>query len=237
MFRVGICVLLGIIVGLFFVKAMKSGSVLKKSSYHVLVHYGLISILIAWLGGLWLPAATPTRIQFVLPAIYLIIAQGCIHVLAHKKYKSIVYLGIGTFCVIQLFFSTQYLLDSKYHREDWRSAISFTDNYISSHKPNDVTVLTTFNDKWAPMDWYSKYPEKYTGGTQTINNSTYSNPSYVILYTYLYEIFDPIHKVEDSISASHKIIREEDFRGVGILKIYLETNDSRTQTFTNWKST
>lgn len=186
------------------------------TNFYALVHYGLISILIAWLGGLWLPAATPTRIQFVLPALYLIIAASCIHALAHKKLRTLTYIVIGVFCAVQLFFTADYLYSEKHHREDWRGAIAYSDSYILSHQPETTMIVTAFDNKWAPMDWYSIYPEKYMGGTQ------YAEPldDHVILYTYLFEIFDAQKNVEKKLLEQYSLTEEKDFRGVGILKTF-----------------
>ena len=215
-----IFVLIGCISTFYFFRSMTLGGVTKRGRYHVLVQYGITPILIAWFAGLWIPAATPTRIQFVLPAIYLIVAQGCIHALVYGKYKKITYIGITIFCAIQLFFSAQYLLDQKNHREDWRSAITYSDTYISDHTLDDTIILTAFNDKWAPMDWYSKYPEKYVGGKNY--QPTTPEPQNIVLYTYLFEIFDSNKSVEASLTKNYTVTEEIDFRGVGIVKTHMK---------------
>lgn len=216
---VGIFVSIGAIAGFFYVKALMKGGISKNNSYRVLVHYGLVSILIAWFGGLWFPAATPTRIQFVLPAIYLIIAQGCNRVLVHKKYKRIIYVGIGLLCAIQLFFTLDYLFMKKHHREDWRGAIAYTDEYISTYKLESTAAITIFDNKWAPMDWYSKFPHNYSGGT------SYDKVEHIILFTYLFEVFDPSKKIENALQKDYKLTQEKDFRGVGIIKIFSAVHD------------
>jgi hypothetical protein len=77
-------------------------------------------------------------------------------------------------------------------------------------------IVTAFDNKWAPMDWYSIYPEKYMGGTQ------YAEPldDHVILYTYLFEIFDAQKNVEKKLLEQYSLTEEKDFRGVGILKTF-----------------
>ncbi len=175
-----------------------------------LISYFVIPLMIAWLGGLWLPAATPARIQFVLPAMYLLVAQG-IHILSQKKQlKSVAILAFSIIMMLHVGYSGIYLFDAKNHREDWRGAIAYTDDLI---KKDEGTAMTIFEAKWAPMDWYSNVPQKYTGKSEPTSDN-------IILYTYLFEIFDPQQTVETSLQKDYTRIEEKDFRGVGIVKVF-----------------
>lgn len=220
---VGMFVSIAAIAGLFYIHAMAKQGAIKRASYRALIYYGIVSVLIAWLGGLWLPAATPTRIQFVLPAIYLIIAQGCIQILEQAAFKKISIACIAVFFILQLSFSAQYLFNNKHHREDWRGAIDYADTYISSHDPKKTIAITIFNNKWAPMDWYSRYPHNYSGGT------SYDKIENVMLFTYLFEVFDANRSVEHRLLKDHELVQEKDFRGVGIVKTFIHNGITRTE--------
>ncbi len=207
-----------IVVGLFTLIA--GVAVIRKHHSRLLLHYGIVPLLIAWLGGLWLPAATPTRVQFVLPAIYLMIASGCMRVVLHDNNRKIGITLIALFCSIQLFFTIDYLFSQKHHREDWRGAIAYSDKAIETSEQNTTVALSIFNDKWAPMDWYSQYPEKYTGGTIYTKNFVNDPAGRVVLFTYLFEVFDANKSVENSLIKDYSLAEEMDFRGVGIIKTF-----------------
>ncbi|KXK11103.1 MAG: hypothetical protein UZ22_OP11002000485 [Microgenomates bacterium OLB23] len=218
---------------LFCIKAMYKNKT-EGLAFRVLAYYGVLSIFIAWAGGLWLPAATPTRIQFVLPAIYLLVAAGFMHMLTYKHIKPIAWAGMSVLCIIQLFFSIDYLVTKAHHRENWRDAIAYSDELLKNNASS--VVLTVFNNKWAPMDWYSAYPEKYHGGsTYSLEDPVQKNGNahtFIIVYTYLYEIFDPQLTLENQLSKDYNLELEKNFKGVGIIKLY-KLNESRTSNSSN----
>jgi len=201
---------------------ISGGVVMTKRHSRVLLYYGLLPLFIAWLGGLWLPAATPMRVQFVLPAIYLLIAYGCMRVVLHDNSRKLGLILIAVFCSIQLFFTVDYLFRQKHHREDWRGAIAYSDKIISEDKTDTSVALTIFSDKWAPMDWYSEYPEKYRGGTSYIKSIENSATEHIVLFTYLFEVFDSNKSVEASLTKNYTVTQEKDFRGVGIVKTHMK---------------
>lgn len=203
--------------------ALISGGVgMTKRHSRVLLYYGLLPLFIAWLGGLWLPAATPARVQFVLPAIYLMIACGCIRVVLHDNNRKLGLVLITVFCSIQLFFTLDYLFQPKHHREDWRGAITYSDKLLEEKKTGSSVALTIFDNKWAPMDWYSEHPEKYHGGVSYSKTIEKDRAQNIVLFTYLFEVFDANTSVENSLIEEYDLVEEKDFRGVGIVKSYIK---------------
>ena len=201
---------------------ISGGVVMTKRHSRVLLYYGLLPLFIAWLGGLWLPAATPVRVQFVLPAIYLLIAFGCMRVVLHDNSRNIGLVLIAVFCSIQLFFTLDYLFQPKHHREDWRGAIAYSDKLLEEKKTGSSVALTIFDNKWAPMDWYSRYPEKYHGGVPYSKTFEKDRAQKVVLFTYLFEVFDANTSVENSLAKDYSLVEEKDFRGVGIVRSYIK---------------
>lgn len=142
---------------------------------------------------------------------------------------------------INSYFSVSYLLENKWHREDWRSAISYTDKIMGRQSPEHVEgrlVLTEQASPWAPMDWYSQRPKQYIGASTNIQitddsiagqlNKLIASDQLpitkVILYTYLFELSDPNRLVEGYlVKNGYTISEEKDFRGVGIVKVFDKT--------------
>ncbi|OGK21897.1 hypothetical protein A3C23_00935 [Candidatus Roizmanbacteria bacterium RIFCSPHIGHO2_02_FULL_37_13b] len=192
----------------------------------------VIPLILAWISSVWISASSPHRLLFTLPFFYGILAVGFfqenknvfLNIFKQKKLKMI-FISILVLC--NLVFSFLYLLNPKNHREAWREAIAYTDNKIGDRG----VALSEFIDPWAPMIWYSKYPEKYLGASnsmkvtnesiQTKLDSRIQNTQNLILYTYLYELSDPNRLVEKYLATNgFKLTEEKDFRGVGIIKIY-----------------
>lgn len=188
----------------------------------------IFPLLISWIGGIFISASSPWRIQFILPFFYVGLAVG----LTQFKTTHIKrYLAVGGFAFVMLthlFFSSTYVFEQKYHREDWRSAISYSDSLIQ----NDDLVLTEYIGPWAPMEWYSAKFGNYRGSSSTpaISEQSVENgigpliqsdqrPFTIVLYTYLFELSDPQNVVSAYLSSHGYILSsEKDFRGVGIIK-------------------
>lgn len=191
---------------------------------------GLVPFLAAWVGGVFVSASSPWRIQFILPALYGLIAYSLCMTwshLAHRVNNNIV-AGIAVYLVVQnLFFVSLYLFDAQNHRENWREAVAYTDMYAD----RGSLVVSEYIAPWAPMDWYSRYFKMYVGGSTTQHMTTesvstkldpmiagYEN---VVLYTYLYEISDPQQLVNAYLLENGYTLRsQKDFRGVGIVNVY-----------------
>ncbi|MFQ5452140.1 MAG: hypothetical protein ACE5DQ_01110, partial [Candidatus Paceibacterota bacterium] len=138
-----------------------------------------------------------------------------------------------------IYFSYMYLSNARWHREDWRSAVTYTDQFLGK----GGIALTEHSAPWAPMNWYSRKPQRYIGASATMQitdesiarkldtllvdikprGSDKNQPGVkrVILYTYLFEISDPYSRVEQYLLKNgYKISEEKDFHGVGIVKVF-----------------
>ena len=262
-FYAGVVGLTGLIflfslIRLFEFKKVKNGNIIKKirntlylipntenRKIFFLLSYFFFPLALTWIGGLWIAASTPWRIQFVLPAFYGILVVG---LLSNKTGPAMASFPAGarlpwpaalrrealpamppilliTALSLNILFSFSYLLNPNYHRENWRDTVFYTDQKVR----NGAIVLSEFNTPFVPMVWYSKEIDHYFGASTSQNITQMSveeklNPliktsNHIILYTYLFEISDPERHVEKFLEAKKfKIISEKDFRGVGIIK-------------------
>lgn len=202
----------------------------KKPEGILLICTVVLPLVISWIGGIFISASSPWRIQFVLPFFYAGIAVGLIQ---FKKTHFQRYLAVGGFALIMLthlFFSYTYLFEPKYQREDWRSAVGYTDSLIHG---TDL-ALTEYIGPWAPMEWYSSKFGNYRGSSSTPAVSergvvdgigplikSDQKPFTIVLYTYLFELSDPQQMVSSYLlSQGYVLASEKDFRGVGIIKKY-----------------
>ncbi|MEK7497359.1 MAG: hypothetical protein AAB656_00375 [Patescibacteria group bacterium] len=113
-------VIYGLVVGLtgllFAFIFFKSKKYLKQNFFIIL--WLLVPVILAFFLSFKISVFSYFRFLFVLPAFYLILASG---ILAQKKkYYPIVFLLI---IFLNLSFSLTYLLNSKFHREDWRGVV------------------------------------------------------------------------------------------------------------------
>ncbi len=210
-----------------------------------------IPTILAWFSSLWISANSPHRLLFVLPAFYGIIGMGLdnsimLNLIQHLKKipkqvrddkknlsKNISLILFILLLSSNIYFSGLYLFNHKFHREDWRSATRYTDQKIGEKG----IALSESNNLWAPMDWYSARPNRYIGASTEMNISEESvrqklspflvscnvlhTTCIVVLYSYLSDLSDPSHLVEQNLlKNNYKLIEERDFRGVGIIKVF-----------------
>ncbi|MFS8159555.1 MAG: glycosyltransferase family 39 protein [Candidatus Roizmanbacteria bacterium] len=196
----------------------------------IIICWLFIPFLIAWVASLWFHANSPHRFVFLIPAFCSFLAIG----ISAKKGPStnrIYFLMSSIIGIIFVLFSSIYLFNSGFQREDWKGAISYVDSLM---KGSD-RALTEFTGTLAPMDWYSKNPQKYQGSSSEmkITNKTIKDklgryftknslvPQNIFIFSYLFQISDPDRKVEEYIRANgYKLTEEKDFRGVGIVRKY-----------------
>lgn len=184
-----------------------------------------IPLIIAWLASPFIKVNSPHRFVFLLPAFYMIIAVAFLEIKNHvgARVNSI----LLTIIICNVYFSLTYLFNPKYHREDWRRAVSYSDHKIE----NGGVILNKFIGPWAPQIWYSQKPDRYQGVSQSLPitdqsiymllSSNMQNTNHYILYTYLTDIIDPYRLVEKNLLKNGYVLNEEkDIRGVGIIKIF-----------------
>ena len=193
----------------------------EKNHIRILLAAFFLPLFIAWIAGMWIDASSVWRIQFILPFFYGIIAFGL------YEMRRIGKMLIGIVFLVQIVFSSLYLFNTRYQRENWRDAVAYTD----AHGQNGARVLVEFSGPFAPIEWYSKDLTAYAGTGTDVNITPESvkiklkdklknNPP-VMLYTYLYELTDPQQHVDQYLKTKgYTITSEKDFRGVGIIKSY-----------------
>lgn len=213
---------------LFATVGIVKKKIYKKPEGMLLLCAVVLPLIISWIGGIFVSASSPWRIQFVLPFFYASIALGLLQ-FRHTHIQR--YLAVGGFALIMLshmFFSSTYLFEPKYQREDWRSAVSYSDNLIHD---SDI-VLAEYIGPWAPMEWYSVKFGSYRGSSTlpTITEQgveegigklikSEQKPFTIVLYTYLFELSDQQQLVSSYLlTHGYSLKSEKDFRGVGIIK-------------------
>lgn len=195
----------------------------------MLVCMTIVPLILVWIAGIWVPASSPWRIQFVLPPLYLLIAVAYLRL--WKAPIVISGLVLSTVIIMNITFTLSYILKPDNHRENWRSAVAYTDQLAE----DGALVAAEYIDPWAPMIWYSSQQDAYTGisDSMTITQDSIDRkvgqrlPTHdrVALYTYLFEISDPERKAESYlVSKGYTLSEEKDFRGVGIVKVYSTTD-------------
>ncbi len=187
----------------------------------------IVPLMLAWVGGLFVSASSPWRIQFVLPGLYGTVALAYfISQTAENRIKHITTGLVMLMLAQNLLWTSQYLGNQKFHRENWRGAITYTDSLV---RTNDTIVLSEFTAPWAPMQWYSHESNSYQGGSteqkmtpQSVQSAfPVSHPQTIVLYTYLFELSDPDHLVEAELQKrGYTLTAQKDFRGVGIINTY-----------------
>ena len=195
----------------------------------MLAAMSMLPLIMVWIAGLWIAAASPWRIQFALPALYALVAVAYVSASKHlqKGPMAIVTTIFIYLCLQNSYFSYQYLANTQNHREDWRSAIAYTDTFAK----DGALILSEYSSPFAPMQWYTHYPYSYTGGSTDMAFSPSSvkekiglllaaHPT-IIVYSYLFEISDPEKVLENTLlTYGYSVKEEKDFRGVGIVRTY-----------------
>ena len=165
----------------------------------------IVPLLLAALVGLKLSIYSYFRFLFVLPAFYLLVAAGgsfC----RNNNLKKLLLVGV---IAVNLTSTSIYLFNPRFHREDWKSAVS----WIENNSQDSTTAIFVANSQRDPYRYYSQTvpsygPEGVNGGYQFIWLVRFSQP-----------IFDPKDKLRHDIeNAGYKKIEEKDFNGVVIWK-------------------
>ena len=121
----------------------------------MLAAMSLLPLALVWIAGIWIPAASPWRIQFALPGLYALVAVAYSQIEENKKFLALIAsLGVAALILQNTFFSYQYLFNPKNHREDWRNAVEYTDALAK----DEALILSEYIDPFAPMQWYTTQP-------------------------------------------------------------------------------
>jgi uncharacterized membrane protein len=176
----------------------------------LLLIYFFIPFLMAMISGLFTKANGPWRLLFILPVYYMIIGYYFSNIYKNTYGKIV----IGVFIALSIFCSAQYLLNERFHRENWQAAVQYSDKLLDK----ETVAINTFQESFTPILWYSNISQKYFPKQDL--KKILSNKK-IIYYSYLWEVFDSQKSIENTlIKNNFKVIDEKDFRGVGIVKVY-----------------
>jgi len=178
----------------------------KLSKERVLLFLWLIlPIILGWILSLFLPVYSYFRFLFVLPAMYILIAWG-VELFKPSKTKIKIIIAVLIFSLAsQIYF----WLSPRFHREDWRGAVSWIEEKAGD--TNSGTVFVTIYQT-APYNYYApKVPFYGPDGWQT------ENLKQIFLMRYVQPIFDPKDLLRQEIEESgYRKVEEKDFNGVTI---------------------
>ncbi len=179
----------------------------------------IVPPLLAFLISFFVPVFSYFRFIFILPAFYLLVSIGLERLGGKLRIIALVAL-----IVMQSFFSLMYLLNPKFHREDWKGAVKFINQQANSNS----LIIFENNEIPAPVIYYQTDPKIATPGLERIPAQTLQdlkiinmskNPIY--LFEYLAGITDPERLLEKQLqSLGYKKIETYDFRGVGFIHQY-----------------
>lgn len=152
------------------------------------------------------------RLLFVLPAFYLILAFGVFSI------KSLI-LRSGLVLVLTLsniVASSIYLLNPRFHREDWREAVRFIEE--RSRGKSAASFFVTGNQR-DPYQYYSEgYVRSY--GSEGLTKGPFTT---IWLFRYVQPIFDPDDALRRELEKRGYTKRiEYDFNGIVVWKYVLE---------------
>lgn len=226
----------GLIVSLFsiLVAIPLSKSIKQVNTLQLLWFWLIIPVALTFIGAIFVPGFSYFRMIIVLPAFYLLVAYGVIKTgecegggfrIAVRNDVVVIALVICniSFCLL-------YLLNSNYHREDWRGAVA----YISSTKDDGDIVIQPFPEPFAGYRWYSKQCEDSIpaygamGTLGATDAEIESNTRYVTrdtngvyYFEYLHDQTDPQGIIVQSlINQGFEKQTAKDFRGVGIVEYW-----------------
>lgn len=160
-------------------------------------------IFLAALFGIKLSIFKYFRLIFVLPAFYILLASGVDAIRKNVKIMFIIFI-----LLVNLASSFVYLINPRFHREDWREAVSWIE---SNSRGNSAAMFVTKNQQ-DPYFYYSKNVPAF--GPEGLLHGPFDT---LWLVRYVQPIFDPQDKLRAQIESSGYVKREErDFNGVTI---------------------
>ena len=169
----------------------------------------------------FLPIIAPQRLLFTLPFFLLILASG----LATFRYQSKIIILLGIL-LPNLFGLSQYYLNPRFQREQWRQATAFVEDQADTH----TAVVFAFPEPFAPYLWYSKDKTHAIGIVKNFlvnqddlqNLSLYvSNKTSIFFFQYLTDLTDPQKEIPKNLEANgFTLMKTIDFPGVGFVYEY-----------------
>lgn len=195
---------------------------LLKKHVVIVLFWLIIPPLAVFLLSFYIPVFNYSRLIFLLPPFYLITAFGLAQF--NRRVFWILAFGIITAEVIM---SGLYLFNTKFHREDWRTAVNFVENKLGD---KDV-VLFEDDSIPAPYAYYSRSLDKANRGfvgtpARSMDyvvklSDILKDKQRVFVFEYLVDITDPNRFLERRMEElGFRRIDTYDFRGVGFVRLY-----------------
>lgn len=161
----------------------------------------LLPILLSLVIALKVPSLSYFRLIFCLPAFYLLIAVGLTQI--KKNISTILLLAV---LILNFWASGNYLLNSRFQREDWRGLVNFIKNESRGIKSQVIFVA---NSQMEAFSYYAK--DINFGGPKILNRVN----KQIWLMRYVQPIFDPDDSVRYEVEKlGFKKLGEFDFNGV-----------------------
>lgn len=146
-----------------------------------------LPLVLGFLISLKIPVFSYFRFLYVLPAFVLLLAKG-----SEKNF-----LQISLICLISLMSLFYFNLNPVFHREDWRSVISYIND-----DPGLVVIPSLAQA--APLTYYG--PQLTV---QDKTNLSFNNVSKVYYLPYVQEIFDPEKTIESKLRQENYLLTQE----------------------------
>jgi len=176
----------------------------KVSSEKILLWLWLIVPLLAAFGITFaMPVFSYFRLLFALPPFYLLLAVGIKNI--NKKLLRTIFLIAVLF--VNIASSAIYLLNPRFHREDWRGLAGF----IQKNSDEKSIVLFVADSQTEGFRYYSE--DVKIGGPESLN----SGYEEVWLMRYVQDLFDPEDKIRTKVEEmGFRKSKEYNFRGVPV---------------------
>ena len=175
-----------------------------------------LKIILLWLAvpystalilGFWFSIFGYFRLLFILPAFYVLVALG-----VDSLKKNIFKIVLGLTLIINLFLSGYYLINPKFHRENWRELVDYISQ--SNNLDKSMVIFVTYGQREA-FRYYDPAGKIKVNGPALI----YDGYDIIWLMRYAQPIFDPNDSVRKDIEKlGYLKIGEHNYNGVSVWK-------------------
>lgn len=186
------------LIGLLFLRAAKIWRDTKLLWLWLLVPTVAAAIL-----GIKLSVFQYFRLLFVLPAFYILLACAALTFQRRRARGLVVVLLL----FVNVVASGIYLFNPRFHREDWKSAVSWVEEQSIGQRAISIFVSKNQRD---PYFYYAKRVPAY--GPEALDDDGFGT---VYLFRYVQPIFDSQDRVRQKIEGKgYKKQEERDFNGI-----------------------
>jgi len=188
-----------------------------------LLFWLLIPPIIAIFISFWIPVFSYFRFIFILPAFYLLLGFG---VSKFGRFSKAFFVVI---ILSEVLFSSMYLSQKQYQREDWKDAVKF----VNENANNNDLVIFKNQEILAPLLYYqrsgihvipafNKTPVLSSNDFNSLKAQTLGFEK-IYLFDYLVDVYDPGRFLEKELfNLGYKLNNQQNFRGVGLINIYIK---------------